>query len=438
MTGCDVNIIGAGLAGCEAAYQLAKRGVKVCLYDIKPKSFTEAHSSPHFAELVCSNSLKSGELTNACGLLKQEMRELDSLIISCADMHRVPAGSALAVDREKFAKEVTERIKGFDNINIVCREVESVEKCGFTVIATGPLTTAPLQREIARLTGSENLYFFDAAAPIVDGSTVDMEKAFVADRYGKGEGDYLNCPMDREEYYAFVNELISARTARLHEFEDAKVFEGCMPVEVMAKRGADSLRYGPLKPVGLSDKSGKMPFAVVQLRKENLEGSYYNLVGFQTNLLFSEQKRVFGMIPALRDAEFVKYGVMHRNTYINSPKVLDKFYRLKGGENIFFAGQICGVEGYVESASSGQVSGINVYRLLCGKAPVDFTNDTMTGALPAYISAENRNFQPMNANFAILKPPDGRIKDKKMRNQAYADRALSKIRKIKTELNADE
>lgn len=434
MTRCDVNIIGAGLAGCEAAYQLAKRGVRVCLYDIKPKSFTEAHSSPYFAELVCSNSLKSGELTNACGLLKQEMRELDSLIISCADRHRVPAGSALAVDREKFAREVTERIHGFDNINIVCREVAEIERCGFTVIATGPLTTPALQREIARLTGSENLYFFDAAAPIVDGSTIDMEKAFIADRYGKGGGDYLNCPMNEEEYYAFVRELVSAQTVRLHDFEDEKVFEGCMPVEVMAKRGPDSLRFGPLKPVGLVGKDGKMPFAVVQLRRENLEGSYYNLVGFQTNLLFSEQKRVFSMIPALKDAEFVKYGVMHKNTYINSPRVLNRFYQLKGAENIYFAGQLCGVEGYVESASSGQAVGINLYRALCGKEPVDFTGMTVTGALSRYISAENTNFQPMNANFAILKPLEGRFKDKKQKYMAYAERSLSIIRKIAAEI----
>lgn len=434
MTRCGVNIIGAGLAGCEAAYQLARRSVKVCLFDIKPKSFTSAHSSPYFAELVCSNSLKSDELTNACGLLKQEMREIGSLIMSCADMHRVPAGSALAVDREKFTREVTERIKGFDNIHIVCREVTSIESGAYTIIASGPLTTPALAKEIMRLSGAENLYFFDAAAPIVDGSTIDMERAFMADRYGKGGGDYLNCPMDEEEYYAFVKELASAQTVKLKDFEDDKVFEGCVPIEVMARRSPDSLRFGPLRPVGLAGKDGKMPFAVVQLRRENLEGSYYNMVGFQTNLLFSEQKKVFSMVPALKSAEFVKYGVMHKNTYINSPKVLNRFYQLRGADNIFFAGQLCGVEGYVESASSGQVAGINLYRMLCGRPPVDFTDMTVTGALSCYVSAENPNFQPMNANFAILKPLEGRFKDKKQKYMAYAERSLSIIRKIAADL----
>ena len=425
-----VNIIGAGLSGCEAAYQLAKRGINVKMYDIKPKDFTPAHANADFAELVCSNSLKSKELTNACGLLKQELRELDSLIISCADNTSVPAGNALAVDRSLFARQVTDKIKSYDNIEVICKEVTEIDPEELTIIATGPLTTEKLQKSISSLTQNGNLYFFDAAAPIVDGNTIDLNSAFICDRYGKGDGDYLNCPLNKAEYYDFANELINAQVVALNDFENSRVFEGCMPIEVMAKRGIESMRFGPLKPVGLTDNSGKMPYAAIQLRKENLEGSYYNMVGFQTNLIFSEQKRVFSMIPALKNAEFIKYGVMHRNTFINSPKVLSKTFQLKENKNIFFAGQISGVEGYVESVASGLISALNMYNLINSKEGIDFTRETVAGALSEYISTQNANFQPMNANFAILKPLSNIVKDKKLRNTAYAERSLAKIKEI--------
>lgn len=427
----SVNIIGAGLAGCEAAYQLAKRGIKVKLYDIKPESLTPAHNNGNFAELVCSNSLKSNELTNACGLLKQEMRELDSLIIKCADNCFVPAGSALAVDRNMFAKSVTEQITSNTNIECICQEITEINENEITVIASGPLTTPSLHKNIAKLTGNDSLYFYDAAAPIVDGSTIDYQKTFIHDRYGKGDGDYINCPLTKEEYYSFINELTNAKAVELKSFENVNVFEGCMPVEIMAKRGADSLRFGPLKPVGLYDENGKRHFAVLQLRKENAQGSLYNMVGFQTNLLFAEQKRIFSMIPALKNAEFVKYGVMHRNTYINSPKLLNSAFQFKGNENIFFAGQISGVEGYVESAASGLAASLNIYNMILGKEFIDFTNQTVTGSLIAYITAENKNFQPMNANFGIIKPLAEQIRDKKQRNTEYSKRSLDIIAEIK-------
>jgi methylenetetrahydrofolate--tRNA-(uracil-5-)-methyltransferase len=428
-----VNVIGAGLAGCEAAWQLAARGVKVNLYDIKPQGKTPAHDSGYFGELVCSNSLKSNEITNAHGVLKQEMRLLNSLIIKCADKCAVPAGSALAVDRNLFARAVTDAVKAQNNIKTICGEVTRIDGDNITIVCTGPLTTPPLLEHLGKLCGGGNLYFFDAAAPIIDGESIDFSKAFKGGRYGKNtgeDGDYINCPLDEGQYYHFVNELINAERARLKDFEDEKVFEGCLPVEVLAKRGADALRYGPLKPVGLKGNDGKMPFAVVQLRRENAEGSCYNMVGFQTNLLFSEQKRVFSMIPALSGAVFLRYGVMHKNSYINSPRVLDKSLSLKEHQNIFIAGQLCGVEGYVESAASGLAAALNVYQKLNGKPAVDFTAETIIGALTEYITAPNENFQPMNANFGIIKPLSERIRDKRRRNEMYARRSFDKIKEV--------
>lgn len=357
-----VVVIGAGLAGCEAAYQIAKRGIKVKLYEMKPKKFSKAHSSPNLAEVVCSNSFKSNLITNACGLLKEELRNLDSLLIKCADKTAVPAGQALAVDREKFSKMVTEEIRQNENIEIIEEEIgdkthlEDIIKDNVVVIATGPLTSDKLSGEIKRLTGEDKLFFFDAAAPIIEKDTIDMSIGFLGDRYGKGEACYINLPMNKEEYESFWNELINAEIVELHEFEKREIFEGCMPIEVMAKRGIDTLRFGPLKPVGFTDpRTGNRPYAIVQLRQDNEEGTLYNIVGFQTNLKFGEQRRVFSKIPGLENAEFVKYGVMHRNTYINSPKLLDNTYNLKQNNNIYFAGQITGVEGYVESIASGMV-----------------------------------------------------------------------------------
>ena len=358
-----VVVIGAGLAGCEAAYQIAKRGIKVKLYEMKPKKFSKAHSSPNLAEVVCSNSFKSNLITNACGLLKEELRNLDSLLIKCADKTAVPAGQALAVDREKFSKMVTEEIRQNENIEIIEEEeigdkthLEDIIKDNVVVIATGPLTSDKLSGEIKRLTGEDKLFFFDAAAPIIEKDTIDMSIGFLGDRYGKGEACYINLPMNKEEYESFWNELINAEIVELHEFEKREIFEGCMPIEVMAKRGIDTLRFGPLKPVGFTDpRTGNRPYAIVQLRQDNEEGTLYNIVGFQTNLKFGEQRRVFSKIPGLENAEFVKYGVMHRNTYINSPKLLDNTYNLKQNNNIYFAGQITGVEGYVESIASGMV-----------------------------------------------------------------------------------
>lgn len=426
-----IKIIGAGLAGCEAAYQAAKRGIKVFLYEMKPEKYTPAHKSPLFAELVCSNSFRSKEITNAVGLLKEEMRLLDSLIIEAALASEVPAGSAMAVDRNRFSEYITNKIRENSNIEIIRGEVVSFDENCLTIIATGPLTSAALSEYISGFISGEQLYFFDAAAPIVDAATIDTSRVFRASRYGKGEASYLNCPMNQEEYDVFYRELINARQAPLKEFEnDPKVFEGCMPVEIMAKRGYDTLRFGPLKPVGLTDpRTGKEPFAVVQLRQENAGQTMYNLVGFQTHLTFDEQRRVFGLIPGLEKAKFLRYGVMHRNTFINSPLILDNFYSVRTKPNIFFAGQITGVEGYIESASSGMIAGIAASYRAMGQTSPSFPDITVIGALAHYIS--NRNivlFQPMNANFGILKQLDKRVKGgKNKKHEALAERSLDYI-----------
>ena len=413
-----INVIGGGLAGSEAAYQIAKRGIKVRLYEMKPIKFSPAHSNENLAEIVCSNSLKSNLLTNACGLLKEELRRLDSLLVKCADETAVPAGQALAVDRDEFSKLVTKKIEENENIEIIKEEVTTIPN-GITIIATGPLTSDALSSEIAKLTGEEKLFFYDAAAPIVTKESIDMNNAFTADRYGKGDSDYINCPMTKEEYELFYNELINAEVTNKHEFEKGNLFEGCMPIEEMARRGSQTLTYGPLKPVGFDKKY----YAVVQLRQDNKEGTLYNLVGFQTNLKFGEQKRVFSMIPALKNAEFVRYGVMHRNTYINAPKLLDNTFNLKGTK-IFFAGQISGVEGYVESIASGMVAAINAVQMIEKKEKIVFSEETIIGALSTYISTENKNFQPMNANFGILNC-DKKIKDKVQKYTYLAERSLA-------------
>ena len=413
-----INVIGGGLAGCEAAYQIAKRGIKVKLYEMKPKKFSPAHNNENLAEIVCSNSFKSNLLTNACGLLKEELRRLDSLLIACADETKVPAGQALAVDREAFSRLVSKKIYEEKNIEIIHDEVKSIPK-GITIIATGPLTSEALSEEISKITGKEKLFFYDAAAPIVLKESIDMEKAFTADRYGKGDSDYINCPMTKDEYEIFYNELINAEIVNKHEFEKGNLFEGCMPIEEMARRGSQTLTYGPLKPVGFDKKY----YAVVQLRQDNKDGTMYNLVGFQTNLKFGEQKRVFSLIPALKNAEFVKYGVMHRNTYINSSKLLDETYNLKGTD-IYFAGQISGVEGYVESISSGLVSAINAVQRFNGEDKLIFSDETIIGALAKYISTPNDDFQPMNANFGILNC-DKKIKNKIEKYEYLANRSLS-------------
>jgi len=379
-----VNVIGAGLAGCEASYQLLKRGVKVNLFEMKPVKFSPAHKNNNFAELVCSNSLKSNDITSACGLLKQELRFMDSLLIKCADECAVPAGNALAVDREKFSEMVTNKLKNFNNLNIIYGEVEKLDLSIPTIIATGPLTSEALTKEIQKLIGDSYLYFYDAIAPIVTYESIDLEKTFFQDRYGKGNADYINCPMNKDEYLKFYSELVSGEIVELKDFENSKVFEGCMPVEVLAKRGIDALRFGPLKPVGLVDKNGKHPYAVVQLRKETKENDFYNMVGFQTNLLFKEQKRIFSLIPALKNVEFLRYGTMHRNTYINAPSCITMHFNLKNNKNVFFAGQISGVEGYVESIMSGLVCGLNMFLGLKGKDFIDFGNETMVGAITTY------------------------------------------------------
>ena len=415
----EINIIGGGLAGCEAAYQVAKRGIKVKLYEMKPIKFSPAHSNENLAEIVCSNSLKSNSITNACGLLKEELRRLDSLLIKCADETKVPAGQALAVDREKFSELVTKRISENPNIEIVHKEVEKIDDDGITIVATGPLTSEKLSDEIGRITGKEKLFFYDAAAPIVLKDSINMEKAFTADRYGKGESDYINCPMTKEEYDVFYNELVNAEIVNKHEFEKGNLFEGCMPIEEMARRGSQTLTFGPLKPVGFDKKY----YAVVQLRQDNKEDTMYNLVGFQTNLKFGEQARVFRLIPALENAEFVKYGVMHRNTYINSSELLDETYNLKG-TNIFFAGQISGVEGYVESIASGYVAAVNAVQRLENGEKIVFSEETIIGALAKYISTPNDDFQPMNANFGILNS-DKKIKNKVERYEYLANRSLA-------------
>ena len=426
-----VNVIGAGLAGCEAAYQLSKRGVHVRLYESKPLKKSPAHHSDQLCELVCSNSFKANRTNSAAGLLKEEMRTLGSLLLQCADQCAVPAGGALAVDREKFSAMVTEAIKNDPNIEIIPEEITSIPDDAITIIATGPLTHDALSSAIAERFG-ESLRFFDAAAPIVAADSIDMEHAFFESRYGKGGGeDYLNCPMNKAEYEAFYEALVSAERAPVHEFDvmNPKVYEGCMPIEVMAQRGEDTIRFGPMKPVGLRDpRTGHRPWAVLQLRKENAAATMYNLVGFQTNLKFGEQKRVFSMIPALHDAEFLRYGVMHRNTFINSPRLLSSEYSLKENKNLFFAGQITGVEGYMESASSGLLCGINAARLFCGQATVTLPDTTMMGALSRYISDPTvTNFQPMGANFGVLPELKNRPRDKAERGTAYAERALGDL-----------
>ena len=421
-----INIIGGGLAGCEAAYQISKCGINVRLYEMKPTKYSPAHSNSNLAEIVCSNSFKSNLLTNACGLLKEELRMLDSLLIKIADETSVPAGQALAVDREEFSRKVTEYMENLDNVEIIKEEVTEIPDDTVTIIATGPLTSDVLFEKISKLVGNNELHFYDAAAPIIEKSSVDMNIAFIGDRYGKGEADYINLPMNKEEYENFWNELVNAEVVELHSFEKREIFEGCMPVEVMAKRGIDTLRYGPLKPVGFDDpRTGRRPYALVQLRQDNSVGSLYNMVGFQTNLKFGEQKRVFSMIPGLQNAEFVKYGVMHRNTYINSPQILNNVYQMKDNENVFFAGQITGVEGYVESIASGLLAGINAVRYMKNKGKIVFPVETMIGALTDYISTPNEKFQPMNANFGILPKLPEKIRDKQERYKKLSDRAIS-------------
>lgn len=444
-----ITIIGGGLAGSEAAYQIAKRGIKVKLYEMKPDKFTEAHSNKNLAEIVCSNSFKSNLHTNACGLLKEELRKLDSLLIRIADETQIPAGQALAVDRELFSQKVTEELEKNPLIEIIHQEVTEIERIaekGIVIIATGPLTSEGLSKEISKITGEDKLHFYDAAAPIVTKESIDFNIAFFGNRYEqekgkdetiddwkerlhKQEASYINLPMNKDEYEKFVEELINAKVITLHEFEKREIFEGCMPVEVMAKRGKDTLRYGPLKPVGFDDpRTGKRPYAVIQLRQDNELGTIYNIVGFQTNLKYGEQKRIFGMIPGLQNAEFVKYGVMHRNTYINSTKLLDNTYNFKDNKNIYFAGQITGVEGYVESISSGMVSALNAVAQIKNESRIEFSNLTMIGALAKYISTANDKFQPMNANFGIIPELPKRIKDKKIKYGMLADRAIENLK----------
>ena len=428
-----IKIIGAGLAGCEAAMWLAERGAEVELYDIKPKSFTPAHTYEGYGELVCSNSLKSKDVYgNACGLLKEEMRLLGSLMIEAAEKTQIPAGGALAVEREAFSAYITGRIKNHPNISIVCEEVKKVPE-EWCIVATGPLTTDALSDDIKGICGGQ-LHFFDASAPIVSRESIDFDHAFFGDRYGKGGDDYVNCPLTKEEYEIFVTELLSAEKAVLHDFEKREIFEGCMPLEVMASRGAESLRYANFKPIGLKDKDGNRFYAVLQLRKENADGTAYNLVGCQTNLKWGEQKRVFSIIPALKNAEFLRYGVMHRNTFINSPTCLNADFSLKTNPQVFFAGQITGVEGYVESAASGLLAAVHMYEKLQGRAPKIPDNTTVLGALSAHISGSTENFQPMNANFGILKPAEKLIKDKKQRYAYLARRAIDDIKAYKENL----
>ncbi len=437
----QINVIGAGLAGCEAAYKIANNGYKVNLYDMKPSKFSPAHKNKNFAELVCSNSLKAKRIESAAGLLKEEMRLLNSLLIECALKCEVPAGGALAVDREKFSELVTKKIRDNKNINVIELEVEDIPTDDLNIIATGPLTADKLAEKI-KILCKKSLSFYDAAAPIVTFESIDMENAFFASRYDKGEDQsYINCPMNKAEYENFYEALISAQRAPLHHFEDSKVkvYEGCMPVEIMAKRGLDTLRFGPLKPVGLRDpKTGHRPWAVVQLRKENIKGSLYNMVGFQTNLKFFEQKRVFGMIPALKNADFIRYGVMHRNTFIDSPRVLNSDFSLSEYPNIFFAGQITGVEGYMESAASGIMAGINVVKKLRGKESLTLPKETMIGSLCNYISDKwVKDFQPMGANFGILPPIEPHIRDKKERYSAFAKRSIELVSNIIKDLNIE-
>lgn len=449
-----ITVVGGGLAGSEATYQIAKRGIKVRLYEMKPNNFSPAHSNNNLAEIVCSNSFKSNLYTNACGLLKEELRNLDSLLIKVADETAVPAGQALAVDREVFSKKVTEALENMENVEIIRQEIgkdglsiESIAKDGIVIIATGPLTSDALSKQILELTGEDDLHFYDAAAPIIFKDSIDMNIAFYGNRYEQerakdedveewktkqknyGDASYINLPMNKEEYELFWNELVNAEVVELHQFEKREIFEGCMPVEVMAKRGIDTLRYGPLKPMGFTDpRTGYRPYALVQLRQDNKDATIYNIVGFQTNLKFGEQKRVFSMIPGLENAEFAKYGVMHRNTFINSTKLLDRTYQLKKNKNIYFAGQITGVEGYVESISSGLVAGINAVKQLKQEEKIEFSEYTMIGVLAQYISTPNEKFQPMNANYGILPELEGKkISDKKLKYGKLSDRALEKL-----------
>ena len=449
-----ITVVGGGLAGSEATYQIAKRGIKVRLYEMKPNNFSPAHSNNNLAEIVCSNSFKSNLHTNACGLLKEELRNLDSLLIKVAGETAVPAGQALAVDREVFSKKVTETLENMGNVEIIRQEigkdglsVENIAKDGIVIIATGPLTSDALSKQILELTGEDDLHFYDAAAPIIFKDSIEMNIAFYGNRYEQerakdedveewktkqknyGDASYINLPMNKEEYELFWNELVNAEVVELHQFEKREIFEGCMPVEVMAKRGIDTLRYGPLKPMGFTDpRTGYRPYALVQLRQDNKDATIYNIVGFQTNLKFGEQKRVFSMIPGLENAEFAKYGVMHRNTFINSTKLLDRTYQLKKNKNIYFAGQITGVEGYVESISSGLVAGINAVKQLRQEEKVEFSEYTMIGALAQYISTPNEKFQPMNANYGILPELEGKkISDKKLKYGKLSDRALEKL-----------
>ncbi len=431
-----VNIIGAGLAGCECAYILAQNGIKVKLFEMKPQYKSEAHKSDNFAELVCSNSLKSNEITNACGLLKKEMEILGSLFVRIANETRVPAGQALAVDRDLFSQKITDIIKSTDNIEIVYEQVENIDNMeGIVVIATGPLTSEKLLKNIEKLVGKESLYFFDAAAPIVEADSIDMDIAYTMDRYGDAEsGDYINLPMNKEQYLAFYNQLMNAKQASRHEFDKIELFEGCMPIEYMAKRGEKTLTFGPLKPVGLDNpKTGEKNYAVVQLRAENKEKTMYNLVGFQTSLTFGEQKRIFRMIPGLENAEFSRYGVMHKNTYINAGNVLNNNFCMKNNSSIYFAGQISGVEGYVESAASGLMVAYSIIQRLKGNE-ILFPEDTMLGSLAKYISTENKNYQPMNANFGILKPLKEKIGDKKEKYLKMAKIAIDSINNFKENL----
>ena len=429
----NVTVIGAGLAGSECAWQLAQRGISVTLREMKPEKKTPAHETDLFAELCCSNSLRSNQLENAVGLLKEELRRLGSLILACADATAVEAGGALAVDRHGFAAQVTERIRSHPGITVVPGEVTEIPE-GEVVIASGPLTSDALAQRLQALLGAgTDLHFFDAAAPLVAADSVDMDKAWLGSRYDKGGSDYVNCPMNEEEYQAFWEALTTAQEADIHGFEDSQVFEGCMPVEVMARRGHDTLRYGPLKARGLDDpRTGRWPYAVVQLRRDNAEGSVYNLVGFQTHLKFPEQKRVFSMIPALHDAEFLRYGVMHRNTFLDSPRLLDRYYRLKSQPRISFAGQMTGVEGYVESAASGFLVGVETARRLLGLPPVDFPQETAIGALGLYVSNQSVTvFQPMNINFGIIPPLDHRVKGKRNKNAELSARSLAIIDRIR-------
>lgn len=436
MTETRVTVIGAGLAGSEAAWQIAERGVKVDLYEMRQIKKTPAHHTDKFAELVCTNSLRANNVTNAAGLLKEEMRQFDSIIIRSAEKHQVPAGGALAVDRESFSGHVTETLTNHPNITVHHEEITDIPQEGITIIATGPLTSEPLAESIREYTESEGLYFYDAAAPIIEKDSIDMDKVYLKSRYDKGEAAYLNCPMTRDEFYAFKEALITAEVAPLKEFEEEKFFDGCMPVEVMATRGDKTLLFGPLKPVGLEDpKTGRKPYAVIQLRQDDAAASLYNIVGFQTHLKWGEQKRIVRMIPGLEQADIVRYGVMHRNTFMNSPKLLEPTYQSKKNPNIFFAGQMTGVEGYIESAASGLIAGINAARLAKGEKTMAFFPETAMGSMANYIThASSSNFQPMNANFGIFPELPRRVKDKKERYQAIANRALDMTDRMKKKI----